>query len=203
MNTALRVYCPNRTIILCLLYFLPLFARGTAVWFDGRHCHRVPSRSSGAETTCFQPTAPTARASRAGINCKRGIQATRGRSTAVLRMHNVILTLLYAFSPHSCAPCFIKGTETTKVRKTECAHALKGLALPRARHSGEIALAYSRPRLRLRLSFSRSLSLQLPKTISLITPIILLEMMHALVLLCRRCADHTCCPRKRLCNSWH
>ena len=55
---------------------------------------------------------------------------------------------------------FITGAETTKVTKTECAHAFKGLALPRASHFGEIALAYSRPRLQQRLSFSRLLSFQ-------------------------------------------
>ena len=37
-----------------------------------------------------------------------------------------------------------RDADTTKLRKLECVHTLKGLALPRASHSGEIALAGSR-----------------------------------------------------------
>jgi hypothetical protein len=36
------------------------------------------------------------------------------------------------------------GADSTKSPKLECAHALKGLVLLRASHSGEIALAGSR-----------------------------------------------------------
>jgi hypothetical protein len=44
-----------------------------------------------------------------------------------------------------------KAAESTTLPKAECVHALKGLALPRASHSGEIALAGSR---RLRSAFA-------------------------------------------------
>ncbi len=37
-----------------------------------------------------------------------------------------------------------RDADTTKLPKLECVHTLKGLALPRASHSGEIALAGSR-----------------------------------------------------------
>ncbi len=58
------------------------------------------------------------------------------------------------------------------IRKPECALALEGLALPRASHSGEIALSGSR-RLRStqRKSFSRTLLSQHPDVRSFSTPI--------------------------------
>ena len=38
----------------------------------------------------------------------------------------------------------VGGPDSTKLSKAECVHVLKGLALPRGSHSGEITLAGSR-----------------------------------------------------------
>ncbi len=54
--------------------------------------------------------------------------------------------LFYKFltSRSSCQAISTRADYSTKLSKPECVHALKGLALPRASHSGEIVIACSR-----------------------------------------------------------
>ncbi len=59
----------------------------------------------------------------------------------VLFAHSVVTTRVS--SPRNI-PCNNRGDYSPNVSKAECEHALKGLALPGASHSSEIALASSR-----------------------------------------------------------